>query len=74
MFVSPNITYSNLTNPAGRTEPDGSRGPVYTDALIKRAITTGVDGEDKPLSWIMPRWHITDQELGNLLAYLKTLH
>ncbi len=72
MFVSPNITYRNLTNPEGMLEPDGSRGHTYTDALIERAITEGIDAEGKPLNWIMPRWNMTGQELDDLLAYLKT--
>lgn len=73
MFVSPNITYRNLTDPAGMLEPDGSRGPTYTDALIKRAVTQGSDAEGKPLAWPMPRWQLTDNEWNDLLAYLKTL-
>ncbi|MER3404509.1 MAG: hypothetical protein C4289_04535, partial [Chloroflexota bacterium] len=31
MFLSPDITYRNLTDPAGMLEPDGARGPRYTD-------------------------------------------
>ncbi len=73
MFASPNITYRNLSNPSGMLEPDGSHGHTYTDALIKRAITEGIDAEGNSLSWIMPRWNMTDQELDDLLAYLKTL-
>ena len=74
MFTAPNITYANLTDPQGMLEPDGSRGPTYTDATIRRAITTGIDAEGKALAWPMPHWQLTDQELGDLLAYLKTLH
>lgn len=73
MFVSPNITARNLTNPAGMVEPDGTRGPTYTDAQITRAITQGLDAEGRPLAWPMPRWHMTDRQLDDLLAYLKTL-
>jgi cytochrome c oxidase subunit 2 len=73
MFISPNITYRNLTDPAGMLEPDGTRGPTYTDALIRRAITQGIDAEGEPLAWPMPRWRMTNQELDDLLTYLKTL-
>ena len=73
MFVSPDITYRNLTDPAGMVEPDGSRGPRYTDELIRRAVTQGVDAEGKPLAWPMPRWRLTDRQWQDLLAYLKTL-
>ncbi len=73
MFVSPDIRYRNLTDPAGMVEPDGSRGHTYTDELIKRAITQGIDAEGRPLAWPMPRWQMTEQQLNDLLSYLKVL-
>jgi cytochrome c oxidase subunit 2 len=73
MFVSPNITYRNLADPAGLTEPDGTRGPTYTDDQMRRAITQGIDPEGKSLDWPMPRWQLNDAEWNDLLAYLKTL-
>lgn len=73
MFVSPNITYRNLIDPAGMLEPDGNRGATYNDELIKRAIAQGIDAEGNPLDWPMPRWHLADQDAADLLAYLKTL-
>jgi len=54
-------------------EPDGTRGPTYTDELIRRAVTQGIDAEGKPLAWPMPRWLLSDAEWQDLLAYLKTL-
>ncbi len=73
MFVSPDITYRNLTDPAGMVEPDGSRGHRYTDELIRRAVTQGLDPEGRPLAWPMPRWRLTDRQWQDLLAYLKVL-
>ena len=73
MFTAPNITYANLTDSQGMLEPDGSRGSTYTDAQIQRAITQGVDAEGKALARPMPHWQLTDQEMSDLLAYLKTL-
>ncbi len=73
MFASPNITYRNLTNPAGMVEPDGMWGPRYSDDRIRRAVTEGIDAEGKPLAWPMPRWQLTDREWRDLLAYLETL-
>ena len=45
----------------------------YTDALIKRAITQGIEEEGKPLNWTMPRWQMSEADLNVLLDYLKTL-
>jgi cytochrome c oxidase subunit II len=73
MFVSPNISYRNLTDPAGMVEPDGGHGMKYTDDLIRRVVTQGIDPEDQSLDPVMPRWQLTDAEWSALLAYLKTL-
>jgi hypothetical protein len=54
-------------------EPDGSWVHRYTDKPIERVITQGLDAEGKRLSWVMPRWHMTDRERDDLLADLKTL-
>jgi mono/diheme cytochrome c family protein len=45
----------------------------YTDVLIKRAITQGLDEEGKPLNWTMPRWHMSETDLNAVIDYLKTL-
>jgi len=74
MIQAPNITYANLTDPAGMLEIDGGRGPVYTDAEIERAVEDGIGADGDQLDKTMPRWQLTDAEWQDLLAYLKTLH
>lgn len=73
MFTTPNITYANLTDPAGMVDPDGGRGPVYTDDLIRRAVTQGIDAAGDPLSTVMPRWQLSDADWGDLLRFLESL-
>lgn len=73
MVSTPNITYTNLTDPAGMIETDGSHGMVYTDALIRRAVTEGIGADGDTLSTSMPRWQLSEVEWQDLLAYLKTL-
>lgn len=73
MYAAPDITYGNLTDPQGMLDPDGTRGPVFTDAAIRTAVTEGLDPEGDHLSWPMPRWNLSDAQWGDLLAYLKTL-
>ena len=51
----------------------GEKGTPYTDALIRRAITEGLDPDGKPLDRTMPRWQMPFQDLNDLLVYLKTL-
>ncbi len=73
MFTAPDITYDNLLDPLGMREPDGDRGPTYTDALIRRAVVEGIGADGDALDTTMPRWQLGDQDWGDLLAYMKTL-
>jgi hypothetical protein len=72
-FTAPNITYANLTDPKGMLQPDGTRGPTYTDTSLHRAITQGIDPKGDQLASPMPQWQLTGGEWTALLAYLKTL-
>lgn len=45
----------------------------YTDDLIRRAITQGLNPDGEPLNAFMPRWSIAEEDLEDLLAFLKTL-
>ncbi len=65
-FDAPDIRYSTLTTAHGNETP-------YTDDLIKRAITQGIDADGKRLEPPMPVWQMSDSDLNNLLGYLKTL-
>ncbi len=71
--IPEDIRYEALTRggpEVGKAEPEQ---PPYTDALIKRAITQGVDSAGKPLDWTMPRWQMSEQDVNDVIAYLKTL-
>ena len=52
---------------------EGEEHPPYNDELIKRAITLGLDPAGEPLDLTMPRWQISDQDLDDLIEFLKTL-
>jgi cytochrome c oxidase subunit II len=74
--VPEDIRYKVLTSPEHREEGEAkeeTHHPPYIDATIKRAITQGVDPADNPLSWTMPRWQMSEADLNDLIAYLKTL-
>ncbi|HDZ61789.1 MAG TPA: cytochrome c [Nitrospirae bacterium] len=45
----------------------------YTDKLIKRAITEGLNPEDETLDIVMPRYKMSDDDLNDLIEFLKTL-
>ena len=58
---APDITYRALTN-------DG-----YDERTIARAIRYGIDEDSKPLDSSMPRWQMTNDEVQDVIAYLKEL-
>ena len=65
-FEAPNITWPVLT---GNYEDHAP----YTEATLKDAITRGVDPGGKELEIYMPRWQISDEDLNDLISFLKTL-
>lgn len=66
---APNITYEALTSEVA----DGDDHRPYTDELIQRAITEGLEPDGERLSDNMPRWQMSSRDLDDLIAYLKTL-
>ena len=46
---------------------------AYTDALLARAITEGIDASGRQLDGMMPRWAMQEPDLRDLLQYLKRL-
>jgi hypothetical protein len=71
--IPPDLRYDVLTKGEREEGQEEIEHPPYTDALIKRAITRGLDPAGEPLDWTMPRWRISDADFADLLAYLKTL-
>ena len=61
----------------GRPEPCNTfkclSADGYTEDLIKRAITQGIDQNGKQLDLMMPRWQMSESDLNDLIGYLKTL-
>ncbi|MDI6716236.1 MAG: cytochrome c [Actinomycetota bacterium] len=66
-FRAPDITYKTLTS------QEHGNGRPYTDDLIKRAITRGIDSNGEHLSRNMPRWQMSNSDLNDVITYLKTL-
>jgi cytochrome c oxidase subunit II len=70
-FDAPDIRYSTLIE--GEHEDAHGEHPPYLNEDIKRAITEGIDPAGEELDWIMPRWEMTDEQLNDVIAYMKTL-
>jgi len=71
--IPEDIRYEALIKGEHEKGKEEMKHPPYTDALIKRAITKGIDPAGEPLDWTMPRWQLRDEDVADLLGYLKTL-
>jgi cytochrome c oxidase subunit 2 len=67
-FSVPNITWPELSGP----DPDMEH-PPYTEDTLKRAITEGLEPDGGRLEYPMPVWHMSAQDLNDLVAFIKTL-
>ncbi len=72
-YEAPDIRYSSLTTEGHGGQAGHEGEPPFTDELIKRAITQGLDPEGKQLKPPMPVYQMSDSDLNDLMAYLKTL-
>ena len=71
-FTAPDIRWSVLTSTES-TESGGSASTPFDEASFARAVRDGLDPEGQPLEPPMPHWQLTDQEMRDLIAYVKTL-
>lgn len=69
-FDAEDIRYSQLTS--DRTE-DGETVPGWSDSDIARAIRDGIEPSGEQLKAPMPRWDMTDDEIDEIIDYLKEL-
>jgi len=66
-FQASDIRYTTLT------AEEHEERPLYTDELIKRAITQRLNPAGERLAFPMPRWQMSASDLDDLLDYLKRL-
>ncbi len=69
--IPADIRYESLTS--GKYDPSGEAGTPYNDELIVRAIRQGIDPDGQPLDPGMPRWEMTDNDVRDVIDYLKVL-
>ncbi|GAB4559692.1 MAG: hypothetical protein Kow0047_05720 [Anaerolineae bacterium] len=71
-FVTPDIRFKTLASEEMEHEGEEEH-PPYTEETLKRAIREGIDPAGNPLKWPMPRWQMSDEDLDDLVEYLKSL-
>lgn len=71
---TPSITYHDLTEEKHEAQGgEEEEHPPYTDETIKKAITDGIEPDGEELDPCMPKWKISDEDLNDVIEYLKTL-
>lgn len=72
---APNVRWQALTEAEEHVEPDEAEAGHdhdYTFDAFRAAVVDGVHADGQELSDDMPRWSITDADLGDLVDYLKS--
>ncbi len=72
---APDIRWSTLIEAEhGEQGDEGDmEHPPYDETTFRRAVTQGLDPAGHPLRASMPRWQMSEQDLDDLMGYLKTL-
>jgi ABC-type branched-subunit amino acid transport system substrate-binding protein len=71
--VTPDITRQALTRPGHRDGAAGRARPAYTESLLVRALTMGLDSGGNRLDPVMPRFALSLSDAADLVAYLQRL-
>ena len=50
-----------------------STKPTYSLALLERAISTGIDNQNKKLDPVMPHWKLSPRDLHDVAVYVMSL-
>jgi len=67
------IRWSELVKTYGHVHHDGRRHPAFDDDGVARSIIAGVDQANNPLDRSMPIYQMSQQDIDDLVAYMKVL-
>lgn len=68
-----NLRWGELTKPYPVVTRSGRERLPYTEQLVIRAVTMGIDSGGNRLDPTMPKYELTRQQAADLVAYLKLL-
>jgi ABC-type branched-subunit amino acid transport system substrate-binding protein len=68
-----NIRWTELSKPYAIAARSGRERPPYSESLVIRAITMGIDSGGNRLNVAMPKYQLTREQACDLVAYLKAL-
>jgi ABC-type branched-subunit amino acid transport system substrate-binding protein len=68
----PPIAWDMLASPRSSSFT-GQMRPAYDEASLKRAIADGIDSRGATLHQGMPRYRMSDEQMNDLIAYLRVI-
>jgi ABC-type branched-subunit amino acid transport system substrate-binding protein len=68
-----NLTWAGLVKPDGHTHPTGRKHGPFNETLFARSLVEGFDPSGNELAVAMPRFKMSAEDLGDLIAYLKRI-
>jgi ABC-type branched-subunit amino acid transport system substrate-binding protein len=68
-----NMGWAFLTKPYGHSDEGGRKHAAFTEASFVRSLTAGVDPAGNKLAVAMPTYRMTQEDMANLIAYLKRI-
>ena len=68
-----NLTWNNLIKSYGHTHPNGRKHGPFTESSFAMAVVRGVDPAGNNLVVAMPRYHLSIEDMNDLIAYIKRL-
>ena len=67
------LTWDHLTKPYGHIHQSGRKHGPFNELSFIRAVANGLDPAGNPLLVAMPRYRMTQEEVVDLIAYVKRI-
>ena len=68
-----NMGWSFLTKPYGHADEGGRKHPAFSETSFVRLLTSGLDPAGNKLAVAMPTYRVPQEDMANLIAYLKRI-
>ena len=68
-----NMSWTYLTKPYGHSDEGGRKHPAFSESSFARLMTAGTDPAGNKLAVAMPTYRMTQEDMANLIAYLKRI-
>jgi ABC-type branched-subunit amino acid transport system substrate-binding protein len=67
------LIWTYLTKPYGHSDEGGRKHAAFSETSFARSLTAGTDPAGNKLAVAMPTYRMTQEDLANLIAYLKRI-